>query len=122
MLYAIESNTEITTIPHRRDFDRWRKKLSDVEYQAIVDELNGRIDGTEIQTSSWIPGSDWYGTVFQPIYENACDYSAQSSALFFGLIVWKVFMDRPEWWSFGRYEKDGRQISGMTYFQINPPK
>ncbi len=55
MLYSIESNSEITHIPHRRDFERWRSHLNDDEYQAIVEELNSRIEGTEIQTSSWIP-------------------------------------------------------------------
>lgn len=122
MLYAIESDSEITKIPHRREFDHWRGRLSDFEYQAIVDDLNSRIEGTEIQTSSWMPGSDWSGTVFQPIYENACEFSETSSALFFGLIVWVVFMERPEWWSFGRYEKNGIPIAGITYFQIAPPR
>jgi hypothetical protein len=28
-------------------------------------------------------------------------------------------MDRPDDWSFGRYEKDGIPIRGMTYFRIN---
>lgn len=108
--------------PHRREFDRWKSRLSNLEYQAIVDDLNSRIGGTEIQTSSWMPGSDWSGTVFQPIYEKACAFSEPSSALFFGLIVWVVFMERPEWWSFGRYEKDGIPISGITYFQIASPR
>lgn len=122
MLYAIDSNSEITSILHRREFDLWRSRLSDIEYQAIVDELNSRIDGTEIQTSSWMPGSDWSGTAFHPIFEKACQFSEDASALFFGLIVWVVFMERPEWWSFGRYEKDGAPISGITYFQIDPPR
>jgi hypothetical protein len=122
MLYTIDSDSEITKIPHRREFERWRSRLTDSEYQAIVDDLNSRIDGTEIQTSSWMPGSDWSGTVFQPIYEKACEFSETASGLFFGLIVWVVFMDRPEWWSFGRYEKNGMPITGITYFQISSPR
>ena len=70
MLYSLDSGSEITSIPHRHDFDRWRRGLSDSEYKAIVDELNSRINGTEIQTSSWMPGADWAGTVFEPIYTN----------------------------------------------------
>lgn len=27
-----------------------------------------------------------------------------------------------QWWLFGRYEKNGMQISGLTYFQIAQPK
>ena len=122
MLFSIESNSEITNIPHRRDFDRWKGRLSSTEYKAITDELNSRIEGSEIQTSSWMPGSEWSGTVFHAIYENACECSESSSALFFGLIVWDVFMRQPEWWAFGRYEKDGIPISGLTYFKIGAPK
>jgi len=69
-----------------------------------------------------MPGSEWSGTVFHAIYENACECSESSSALFFGLIVWDVFMRQPEWWAFGRYEKDGIPISGLTYFKIGAPK
>lgn len=121
MLYAVDKGSEITHIPHQQEFDRWRNRLSDQEYQAIVDNLNSRIEGTQIQTSSWMPGSNWSGTVFQPIYEKACEFDERASALFFGLIVWVVFLERPEYWAFGRYEKDGIQISGITYFRVSLP-
>lgn len=44
----------------------WRSRLSDAAFNAIYDELHSRIDGSAIQTSSWIPGFNWEGTVFQP--------------------------------------------------------
>lgn len=122
MLYAIDSDTVIKAIPHIRDFERWRKGLTGAEYQAISDELYSRINGTEVQTSSWIPGADWRGTVFQPIYERACHQDEGAAARFFGLIVWDTFLRHPEWWSFGRYEKDGTPIEGMTYFKIDAPR
>jgi hypothetical protein len=122
MLYAIDSESEITSIPHRNDYERWRRRLSHEDYEAIVDELNSRIEGTEIQTSSWIPGRNWAGTVFNPIYENACAQDEVSAAKFFGLIVWETFMRHSDWWSFGRYEKDGIPITGLTYFKIARPK
>ena len=35
----------------------------------MVDELNKRIDeNPEVHTAGWIPGHDWTGTVFYPIY------------------------------------------------------
>ena len=38
-------------------------------YQAIIDELNRRIDeNPEVHTAGWIPGHNWKGTVFYPIY------------------------------------------------------
>jgi hypothetical protein len=121
MLFAIDSNSQITSIPHRSDYQLWRNRLTDNEYEVIIDELNRRIDGTEIQTSSWIPGADWRGTVFQPIYDTACIGDERAAARFFGLIVWDTFMRHSEWWSFGRYEKDGIPIEGMTYFRVDPP-
>lgn len=119
MLYSVDEDKIINYIPHEKSFRMWRSRLSDLEYQAITDDLNNRINGTEIQTSSWIPGSDWTGTVFEPIYTRACENNITDSGLCFGLIVWVVMMERPETWAFGRYEKDGIPIRGLTYFQVN---
>ena len=68
MIYSIDSQKYIHQIPHAADFQRWRSKLTDDEFGAIQSELNSRIDGGEIHTSSWMPGSDWTGTVYDPIY------------------------------------------------------
>lgn len=77
-----------------------------------------RIDDKDIETSSWIPGAEWKGTVYWPIFEKACSRNVDSAARFFGLIVWDVVMKHPDSWSFGRYELDGTPIEGMTYFRI----
>jgi hypothetical protein len=121
MLYATDNGklTPVTEIPHKMKYFIWLSKLSHTEYNAIINELNRRIDGTEIKTSSLMPGNDWTGTVFEPIYTKACGFDEEQSVLFFGLIVWLVLMDRPEAWSFGRYEKDRTHIKGITYFRIN---
>ncbi|UCE66755.1 MAG: hypothetical protein JSU85_01710 [Candidatus Zixiibacteriota bacterium] len=120
MLYSTGQNREITYIPHERDYNLWRGRLSEDEYRAIIDELNNRIDSDEVHTSSWIPGSDWTDTVFQPIYEKACNYDERLSGKCFGLFLWVVMMNRPEFWAFGRYEKDGIPIEGLTYFRVQP--
>lgn len=122
MLYSIESGSYIETIPHRKDYDKWRRGLSDAEYDAIYNELSSRISGSEIETSSWIPGSNWSGTVYQPIYEKACGYDENASAKFFGLILWQVVMEHDDTWSFGRYKLGNVPIEGLTYFRIEPPK
>ena len=94
--------------PHYRPRDR-----------AIVDELNGRIDTNDIHTSSWIPGSDWSATVFDPIYKKACLQDEEDAGKCFGLFLWVVMMDRPEAWAFGRYEKNQIPIEGLTCFRVN---
>ncbi len=68
-----------------------------------------------------MPGSDWTGTVFYPIYEDACHRDQSAAARFFGLILWDVMMRRPETWAFGRYEANGASIEGLTYFRVDRP-
>ena len=120
MLFDINRLEEpIARIPHEAEFNMWRARLAEDQYQAIVDELNLRVSGREVNTASWLPGGNWEGTVFWPIFKIACRENYESSALFFGLIVWKFFMDRDDAWSFGRYEKAGVPIRGLTYFRIN---
>lgn len=121
MIYSIEAESYIERIPHLKDYKRWRSGLSDKEYQNIYDELFERIDGSEIETSSWIPGSDWTGTVFQPIYEKACYRDNREAAKFFGLILWHVILEHDEVWAFGRYKLGDIPIEGLTYFRIGPP-
>ncbi len=121
MLYAIGSAGRerlITKMPHSKDFDRWMKRLSEPDYTKVIEALESRVAGTEVQTSSWIPGSDWTGTPFQPVAA-ACDGDLDASGLFFGLLVWRMFMDHDDDWSFGHYEVDGVPIRGLTYFRIN---
>ena len=104
-----------------KDFDAIRSRLDPTEFDAMVDRINELIDdaGGEIATAGWLPGSDWNGTPFQPIYDKAARHDYALSAKFFGLLVWYVIMHRPEKWASGRYEKDGREIGSRTYFRID---
>ena len=116
MLFDPYTKISIDRIPHRHEYEVWRSRLSREEFQAISNELNRRVGGNEVHTSSWIPGRDWTGTVYQPIYD-ACQ-DQETAAKFFGLILWEVMMKCGEAWYFGRYEKDGIPIEGLTYFRI----
>ncbi len=75
------------------------------------------IKGTEIQTSSWMPGSDWTDTPFDPIYSKAALKNETLAAKMFGLIVWDVFHLRGEEWFSDHFELDGELIGGRTYFR-----
>lgn len=120
MLYAVSDKvTPITTIPHKDEYDRWMKGLSEAEHKAIMDKLDSMIDGNEVNTSSWMPGNKWKGTVFYPIY-TACGENETDSGLFFGLLVWVAFMNRTkDDWSFGHYSVNNIPIKGLTYFKIH---
>jgi hypothetical protein len=109
----------ITTIPHLSAYRAWCDKLTSAELQAIKNELNARINGSDIHTSSWMPGADWTGTVFDPIYTRACSRNEDAAAKMFGLVLWDVMLSRDEMWACSRYQKDGIDIEGMTYFQVD---
>lgn len=120
MLYSINQTKPklIQSVPHLREFNAWMKKLSPTDHEAISDELNSRIDGSDIHTSSWIPGEDWTGTPFQLIYI-ACVGDPGAAAMFFGLILYDLMIKRSEAWTFGRYDKGGVPIKGLTYFKLH---
>jgi len=82
----------------------------------IEEKLNGMIDGDRIHTAGWMPGNNWIGTPFQPIYE-ACGEDEKEAGKCFGLIAWKVFEKRPETWASAHGVKDGREIESRTYFR-----
>ena len=116
MLYSIVSHKYIDKLPHKKEFDSWMKNLPAYDYQKIVEELNDKIDESDINTSSWIPGNNWTGTVYEPIY-HACGDNKEASGLFFGLILFNLLMKRQDAvWGFGHYEKNGVPIRGTTYF------
>lgn len=121
MLYAVDSEEKIEYIPHPHEFELWRSRLSDAEYDAIVNEINSRIGGDEVKTAGWIPGTDWSGAnkVFEPIYSKACLGDFENAAKCFGLIMWVVMMEHTDSWAFGRYEKDGIPIRSLTYFKVH---
>lgn len=118
-LYAIDNQQEeITKIPYQKSYRAWVPRMLAADLRAIKNELNSRIDGGEVHTSSWIPGANWRGTVFEPIYTVACKNNQEAAAKCFGLILWEVMTERPEKWAFGHYELNNLPIEGLTYFRI----
>lgn len=116
MLISVDSGKKVRSMPHAAEYTAWRKRISDDDYQKIVDALNDKVSDSDIATSSWIPGSDWTGTVYEPIY-HACRDDVTAAGMFFGLILFKLLMERTDYvWGFGHYQKDGIPIKGMTYF------
>jgi len=125
MLVKIGDNGKvgpITAQAHDERFRQWMMHLAPADFQNICDALNIYINtqgGGEIITSSWIPGADWTDTPFEPIYTALKNW--EIARFFYGLIVWKVIMDRPETWSFGRYPKNEGDVIGLTYFRVEIP-
>lgn len=118
MIISIDTGRQKTRLPHSKDFYKWRKNISDTDYDIVVNELNSKINADEIHTAGWMPGHNWMGTVYESIY-HACNENEIKAALFFGLIVYKVFMDRDDVWACGRFELNGKSIKSLTYFRVN---
>lgn len=71
MLYSIDGSCrarEVTYTPYNEEFNLWRSRLTIHQIEMIRAELREMIDGHEIHTAGWMPGSDWSGTVWEPIY------------------------------------------------------
>jgi hypothetical protein len=122
MLIDIDTGKTIDHVPYEPQFEALRRRLSASEFDAMVARINELVDesGAEIATAGWLPGSDWTGTPFEPIYTKAARGDFDRSAMFFGQLVWYTIMNRPEPWGSGRYQVDGRDIGSRTYFRINP--
>jgi hypothetical protein len=121
MLIDVETRRQITNVPHDREFQILRKRLTPEEFRAAVGRINELIDdaGAEIATAGWLPGHDWTGTPFEPIYTKGTGRNYGMAARLFGLLVWYVVMQRPERWASGRDEKN-KDIGSRTYFRIGP--
>ena len=121
MLFSIDdTRNPISYIPHEREYRVWLGRLTNAQQQAIMDELARMADHGDVHTSSWMPGHDWTGKVFQPIWEFACLKNDDAAAKCFGLMLWEAMMNCPEAWSSGRFEKNSIPIGGLTYYRIYP--
>ena len=117
MLIDFETGKEITKMPYLKNFELLLKRLSAAELKEARQALNAKIDGDEIHTAGWMPGADWTGTPFQPIYSKAAGKDQKTAAKLFGLLVWDVFSNREERWFTGRFELHGKDIGSRTYFR-----
>jgi len=115
MLYDPKDN-QLTHIPHSEEYEQWRARLSDADYDAIIAELHRIMDEKQSFNASHIPGRDWQGTVYQPIY-HACADNWNQARLFYGLLVWIAAQLHADDWHFYREESRGRDHIGLTYFK-----
>ncbi len=116
MLFDAMSGKRFDKVPYVDNHERL-KQLSPEELDAAKDELNEMIEGDEIHTAGWMPGNDWTGTPFQPIFKKAAHKDYDLAAKIFGLLVFEVFMSREDKWFTLRAEKDGEPIGSRTYFK-----
>lgn len=117
MLFSIDGGP-VTHEPYEREFRKWRSQISDADYQAMVDAINSYVGArTEPFCTSWMPGeAPAIDAAFPPLTA-ACGGNEDASGLFFGNIVWREMMRRPDRWYFKRAEKEGENWRGVTYWR-----
>jgi len=118
MLWDLEKDKEITSIPHKKDYDLWMSRLTPSEIQDIKEEFLRMIEGLDIVTSGWIPGPDWTNTPLQLIHDKACITNWDSARKCYGIMVWEIMMEHDDVWGFGKYTLDDKKIGSMTYFRL----
>jgi hypothetical protein len=134
MLYDFEraQGQQIAGVFYPTDYQNWRGMLirhAPLSLPVIWSEVDGlfatkAVDHQPLITVSWVPGADWTGTPYQPIYSAistrfAPDIAVEYSAKFLGLLFMDVAIARPEKWGFGHYELAGKPIKGRTYFLLH---
>lgn len=125
-LYRIHDTEPVLGVPTwaRKDYDRWTKRMDAQDLDAIMGEFDRLIElrmqtqdpDRQIHTAGWIPGSDWIGTVWEPIYEKAALQEPGDAAMCFGLLCFLAFSRRDENWYVGKFELHGKDIGSNTYF------
>lgn len=116
MLHDIDGR-KINKTPYPESFKLLEERLTTLELAAARQALNSKIEGDEIHTAGWMPGADWRGTPFQPIFEKAARKNFELAAKLFGLLVWDVFMNRDDQRFTGKFELNGKDIGSRTYFR-----
>jgi hypothetical protein len=100
-----------------RTFQLALSRLSPSETAAIRAALDQRIAGSRIETSSWIPGSDWTGTPYESIYHKAARSNFDLAAMIFGLFVWEAFERHELDWYTERFSMGGEEDRFRVYFR-----
>jgi len=124
VLIDIDTGRELG-IPSKyaKEFNPLLSRLTPEQRDAAVGRINELIDeaGAEMATAGWLPGNDWRGTPFEPLWSVSARHNEEVAGRFFGLLVWYTVMNRPERWGSGRYEQKGKDIGSRTYFRLRKP-
>jgi len=120
-IFSIKSPKKaITRLRHRDTYDQFKSNMTDEEFEGIMAALNLMIaqfpEGQQVTTASYIPGDDWTGTLFQPIF-TACKGDLKVAKSFFAQLIWVAFQKHSDDWMFLRKNSDEDQLLGVTYFK-----
>lgn len=119
MLFKVNGE-EIKELYHKSEYNKVIAKLTAQEIVDIEKELEKIItaklgsDEEKVFTSSWVPGKDWSGTVYHPIYTKGTAYNEEQAGKIFGLFFMKAFIENDNEWFFFKPNSD--EMRGSYYF------
>ncbi len=110
---------ELTNMPHQAEYDRWMRNLSHEEHRGVISAIHTVLDDARDNNkpvySSYIPGSDWEGTAYWPIYI-ACQENRDASRLFYGQLCWEAVQEHEDDWVVINQKRDDDHPGGKIYF------
>jgi hypothetical protein len=117
---------EVVTIPRRNEQELHRvlAPLMASQMQDMEDELNRRADAIgntedDFTNSSWVPGTIWQNTVFEPLYD-ACEGVAENqeehAGFMFGWLMRRVMIARTDDWMMFKHHQPTEKIPRGTYY------
>ncbi|SRR6266851_2299089 len=117
---------EVVTIPRpsEQELSRVLAQLTHEQIQAMEDELNRRADAIgnardDFTNSSWVPGTNWQNTVFEPLYDACEGFSAdqeQYAGFMFGWLMRRVIIARADEWEMFKHHQPTDTIPRGTYY------
>jgi hypothetical protein len=120
-LYDPFSGKKMKESKYTDGFKQCRARLTDPQYKAIIDWIDGQIDtianGEEITDSSWLPGHDWSGTVLDPLY-TACGADEKLAGMYWGVLLWNRFVSHELDWFFKTKDRtEDEREPGKKYWR-----
>lgn len=104
----------IKDMPHLAAYEKWISLLSEDDISLIKQTITDKLDSGEVHTSSFIPGTNWEGTPYYPIYEAL--KNVEEAGKLFGLLMWETIQEHEETWAVTNYPNS--DIKGKVYYKV----
>jgi hypothetical protein len=122
-----ETQTPVTTTPHRLLLNGWKARLEATELRAIEAELNHLVStkqGNEISTARWLPCEisplghhDWHGSAFMKIWDKVGERDRARTCWCFAVFLFEHMMRRGDAWHFKTFDLDDVPMAGTRYYR-----
>jgi hypothetical protein len=131
MIFSPESGRELKNTPYAYDFTTFYKKLNfmdPVAYSKLYTWLGEMIDKGvaegikgKVNSSKWIPDTvkSWENKHFYPVYL-ACDKNGVLAEQMLRILIFMVFVDRTDAWSFDAGNFESILSKSITYSLVQP--